>query len=232
MPVPAETSIVLNRLTEYLSHALKDGTLVLLRDNQDGRINSQENERQVSHALRLFTHSNDWFKKAGYTLEVSDARYWYDFCVRGPEGLFIPVNVKVSTLESADNLSSKEGLFYALTGIDPCSVFINAWEKFCSRMAEHMGTVPEADYYFLVVSKVDPGDVFWTSLKSLKKLSANGSNPPYQAKWSANRERVERTNEEATQFLLAIMRQSFLKGANPLLSFDKHLTECLPDEKP
>lgn len=228
MPVPAQILVVLDRLTEYLSHALKDGTLVLLNDNQDGRVNSQENERQISHALRLFTHSNDGFKNDGYAIEVSDARYWYDFCVRGPGNLFIPVNVKVSTLTSADNLSSKEGLFYALTGVDPCTVFINAWEPFCSRMSEFLGKNPEADYYFLVVSKVDPGDVFWTSLKSLKQLRANGSNPPYQAKWSANRDRIERTNEEATQFLLAIMRQSFLKGANPLLSFDKHLDKYLP----
>lgn len=48
-----------------------------------------------------------------YALQIAEARYWYDFSVSGP-GFFIPVNVKVSSFKSADNLSSKEGLFYAL----------------------------------------------------------------------------------------------------------------------
>ena len=94
-------------------------------------------------------------------------------------------------------------------------------------MAEHLGQVPDADYYFLCVNKSHPGDVIWTSLKSLQVLRASGSNPPYQCRWAANRERQERTQEETIAFLLPILRKSFVKGANPLLSFDKHLQQFI-----
>jgi hypothetical protein len=190
--------------------------------NPDGRVNSQENERQISIALRLFAHSNDWFREQGFSLEVAPPRFWYDFCVRG-ERLFVPVNVKVSAFRTSDNLSSKEGLFYALTGVDPRTVNINSWDSFCRVMSENLSQVPEADYYFMVVNKVDRGDVFWTSLKNLNVLVANGSNPPYQCKWPNNRNRIERTNQEAIAFLLSVLRRSFVKAANPLISFDRYL---------
>lgn len=111
MPTPARIVVILDLLRNYLAGALSDRALSLDTPNQDGRVNSQENERQISHALRLFTHSNEWFRLEGLSIEVADPRFWHDFCVRGPGDLFIPVNVKVSTFLSADNLSSKEGLF-------------------------------------------------------------------------------------------------------------------------
>jgi hypothetical protein len=133
------------------------------------------------------------------------------------------VNVKVSTFQSADNLSSKEGLFYALTGTNPKAVFINSWETFCAHLAGNLGRNPDADYYFLAVSKLKPGDVFWTTLKSLSNLRSSGSNYPYQCCWGDNRERHERSFEESVGFLLSVVRESFAKGAEPLQSFDRHL---------
>ena len=96
MPIPERTTFILDRLSTYLASALAEGALTLGRTNADGRVNSQENERQISDALRLFTHSNDWFRGEGLSIEVAEPRFWYDFCVRGND-LFIPVNVKVST---------------------------------------------------------------------------------------------------------------------------------------
>lgn len=228
MPTPARIVVILDLLRNYLAGALSDRALSLDTPNQDGRVNSQENERQISHALRLFTHSNEWFRLEGLSIEVADPRFWHDFCVRGPGDLFIPVNVKVSTFLSADNLSSKEGLFFSLTGVDPRSVRINSWEQFCDQLAANLGRNRDADYYFLAVSKVDAGDVFWTALKCLQRLRPNGSNPPYQCKWSENRERVERPFDEAASFVLAALRESFVLGANPLLSFDRHLRRYAP----
>lgn len=222
MPTPERTSTVLDRLQSYLSSALTANALALGSSNQDGRLNSQENERQISDALRLFTHSNDWFRDAGLSIEVAEPRFWYDFCVRGP-GLFIPVNVKVSSFVSADNVSSKEGLFYALTGHDPKTININSWELFCKRLAENFRGDEAADYYFMVISKATPGDVFWTTLKSLSSLRASGSNYPYQCCWADNRVRTNRTFDEASRFLLSVVRASFAKGAEPLTSFDRHL---------
>lgn len=100
---------------------------------------------------------------------------------------------------------------------------INSWEHFCLHLAANLGRDPAADYYFMAVSKIDRGDVFWTTLKSLKVLRSSGSNPPYQCQWAANRERQARRPDEAAHFLLTTLRQSFVKGADPLLSFDRHL---------
>jgi len=226
MPIPERTTFILDRLSTYLASALAEGALTLGRTNADGRVNSQENERQISDALRLFTHSNDWFRGEGLSIEVAEPRFWYDFCVRGND-LFIPVNVKVSTFQSADNLSSKEGLFYALTGADPKIVNINSWESFCSHLAENLGRNQDADYYFLAVSKIDPGEVFWTTLKSLANLRSSGSNYPYQCCWADNRVRHVRSFGESASFLLGVVRESFAKGAEPLRSFDRHLREFL-----
>lgn len=222
MPTDAKTAAVLDRLQRYLAGALADGSMALHVGNEDGRLNSQENERQISNALRLFTHSNDWFAGTGYGIDVAPPRFWYDFSVRGQD-FFVPVNVKVSSFKSADNLSSKEGLFYALTGVDPGTVSINSWERFCGVMAECLGGNAAADYFFMVVNKAAPGDVFWTSLKSLEILRSSGSNPPYQCKWSENRNRVDRNFEQARTFLLTTLKESFVKGADPLLSFQRHL---------
>jgi hypothetical protein len=226
MPIPDRTALILDRLCTYLGSALADGALALGAGDADGRVNSQENERQISDALRLFTHSNDWFRGENLSLEVAEPRFWYDFCVHA-DGLFIPVNVKVSTFRTADNLSSKEGLFYALTGVDPKTVNINSWERFCGLLAENLGRNRDADYFFLAVSKTTSGDVFWTTLKSLAALRSSGSNYPYQCCWADNRVRQERSFEESTRFLLGIVRESFAKGAEPLQSFDRHLREFI-----
>ena len=226
MSTPLQSVAILDRLQHYLSRALESDALSLTNSNEDGRLNSQENEKQLSDALRYFALSNDWFQQADLSIEVSPARFWYDFAVHGPD-LFLPVNIKVSTFRSQDNLSSKEGLFFALTGRNPKTLNINSWENFCRELATHLDCSTEHDYYFLAVNKASVGDVFWTSLKSLADLRPNGSNPPYQCRWSNNRERIDRSSDEAARFLLNALRESFALGARPLISFNTHLQEII-----
>lgn len=226
MSTPSQSVAILDRLQCYLSEALESDALSLLNSNEDGRLNSQENEKQLSDALRYYALSNDWFKQEKLRIEVAPARFWYDFAVHGPD-LFLPVNIKVSTFRSQDNLSSKKGLFFALTGVDPKTLNINSWENFCRELAVHLDCDTEHDYYFLAVNKMVTGDVFWTSLKSLSDLRPNGSNPPYQCRWSNNRERIRRSSDEAAYFLLKALRESFERGARPLISFNTHLQEII-----
>ena len=215
---------LLRELREYLSTALQNGTIQLIRKGGDGRIDSQENERQISHALELYAISQQWPKNHGLQLEVAPPRHWYDFAVRGPNGLFLPVNVKVSTLKTSDNLSSKEGVFFALTGIDPKSVNIATWERFCEGVAQHLGASPETDYFFLIIGKNRPGDVFWTSLKRIEELVPNGNNPPFQCCWARNRQHSQRTTEQAQQYILDVLRETFRLRARALHSFDQYLS--------
>lgn len=218
---------LLEELREYLSTALESGVMKLTRRGGDGRIDSQDNERQISHALKLHAISSRWQQTRGLAIELAPDRHWFDFEIKGNGGLFIPVNVKVSALRTSDNLSSKEGVFYALTGVDPASVNINDWERFCEQLALHLGTVPEADYYFMVISKTTPGDVFWTSLKRIRELVPNGNNPPFQCKWKQNRDHATRSEAEAREYVLQILHETFVLRAKALESFERHLTPLM-----
>ena len=216
---------ILDSLSTYLARSLKTGSLNLDRSQKDGRLNSQVNEGQISHALKLYGLANERFQSEGLLVEVSPPRFWYDFRVTGPDTC-IPVNVKVSSLEGNDNLSSKEGVFFALTGVDPKSVRINDWERYCEAIGEHLATAPpEADYYFLVINKNNPGDVFWTSLKKLPELTPNGNNPPFQCNWSKNRVHAERTQAEAQNYILQTLRETFVLRAKALESFDTYIEQ-------
>lgn len=139
----------------------------------------------------------------------------------------MPVNVKVSALKTSDNISSKEGVFYALTGISSDKVQIKNWERFCEELSRYLGTNPTADYYFLVISKELPGEVFWTSLKSIGELVPNGNNPPFQCHWGRNRVRASRSGNEAQRYILGVLRETFRLRAEALRSFDRHLKSFL-----
>lgn len=217
-------TVVLDRLQRYLSDAVQTGRLTLTKSTRDGRVNSQDNERQISEALEYFALSNEWFSDASLTLEVAPPRHWYDFSVNGPNGLFLPVNVKVSALKTSDNISSKEGVFYALTGVQPNDVGINNWELFCEQLSNLLGTNPLADYYFMVVGKGLKAEVFWTSLKQIYELVPNGNNPPFQCNWGRNRKRFSRSQQEAQKYILGILRETFRLRAEALNSFNRHLS--------
>lgn len=216
--------VVLDRLQLYLLNAVRTGRLALTKSTRDGRVNSQDNERQISEALEYFALSNEWFSDASLTLEVAPPRHWYDFSVNGPDGLFLPVNVKVSALRTSDNISSKEGVFYALTGVQPNEVVINNWEFFCEQLSRLLGANPHADYYFMVVGKGLPLEVFWTSLKQINELVPNGNNPPFQCHWGRNRERFLRGQKEAQKYIISVLRETFRLRAEALKSFDRHLS--------
>lgn len=204
---PAE---ILGELERYLSDALRDGDLRLSTAQGDGRSNSSEDERRISSALRLFVHANQAFKQRGLSIEIAPPRCWYDFLVRSEdESVWLPVNVKVTAMRGQDNLSSKEGLFYAVTGVRPETVALNNWERYCEAVATHLDPATAADYYFLVVSKNEVGHVFWTSLKQLDRVVPNGNNPPFQCAWRDNQERVERRPEEAVARLLGVLGETF-----------------------
>lgn len=213
---------ILELLRNYIARSMQQSKLQLDRSQSDGRLNSQANERQISQALELFGLANERFQEAQLKVEVSPPRHWFDFCIKGPN-TFLPVNVKVSSLEGNDNLSSKEGVFFALTGIDPKQAKINDWERYCEAIGSNLATQPTADYYFLVVNKKTPGDVFWTSLKRLPALTPNGNNPPFQCNWSKNREHAQRSREEAERYILGCLRQTFVLRAKALESFDAHI---------
>ena len=228
---------ILNRIQKHLKTALEKGIVKLATDGDDGREDSQKSERRITQTLALLFESDSFFSSNKLVFKASTARFWYDFLVSGPNGLWLPVNIKISSFSGSDNLSSKEGLFYTMTGVDPKKVphpnrpgrkiSINSWEPYCEAMAYYFGANMTADYYFLVINKNDIGHVFWTSLRQMASLDPNGSNLPYQAHWGRNMQRVNRTWQESAEFLMGVFRQALVLRARGLDQFDASIGERL-----
>ncbi len=235
MPTPES---VLDRIRDHLSAALRKGIIRLVVDGEDGREDSQKSERRITQTLALQFEADQYFADHGLIFTPSPARYWYDFLIEGRDGgLWLPVNVKISGFSGSDNLSSKEGLFYTMTGVDPKKVphpndpkrtwGINTWEPYCEAMARYLGANKSADYYFLVINKLKVGHVFWTSLRQMAELDPNGSNLPYQANWARNAVRVERTWQESAEFLMGVFREALVLRARVLDQFDTSIGKKL-----
>jgi hypothetical protein len=229
-PLLSTPAKILGELEKYLSNALRAGDLRLSSLHGDGRSNSSEDERSISSALRLFVHANLAFKAQGLTIEIAPPRYWYDFLVRSEcESIWLPVNVKVTAMRGQDNISSKEGLFYAITGVRPEKASLATWKRYCESTAQCLDPETSADYYFIVVSKKDIGHVFWTSLKKIKRVVPNGNNPPFQCAWRDNQQRIDRPPRESVAHLLNVLEETFRLRADAYLCFKETLAPRLRD---
>lgn len=228
---------ILGVLRDYLKTALEEKVITLVYTGPgNARADSRANEQLIGSSLRAFALGHPLFTKGGFTFDVTINGQWYDFLVKSAdESIWLPINLKVSALRGNDNLSSKAGLFYALTGIRPSNALIRNWDLFCQNMAASVKrTDCSADYYFLVVRKDEGGDqekrVFWTSLLQLKSVKPNGSNPPFQCKWRENMERQTRSRAEAVDDLLDVVGETFVLRAKALDSFKQHVAPGLSEK--
>jgi hypothetical protein len=183
----------------------------LSRQFQDGRINASINEDEVIKAI-----------KSKFDIELPPSRYWYDFAIK-KGGEKIPVNIKITSTSTADNVQCKLGMYYALTGIWPTFANEMPWGDYFKLMKRDLNTKTDKDYYFLVVSKRSPRDVFCTSLKQIRTLVANGNNLPFQCNWGNNRSPHSRTHDAAVRFLLGKFYESIQLRANILDEFEANL---------
>ena len=191
---------------------LRTQNLTLSNQSRDGRINSAFNEDEI------FTLLNQNFE-----INRPNMRDWVDFSF-SENNAFIPVNIKVSTTKTADNLNCKLGIYYALTGQIPPFNNGVSWENYFKTLSENLQE-NTADYYFLIINKDNPSDVFATSLKGLKSINPNGNNLPFQAKWDNNRNYIPRDFEEAKNFILNTFAESLKLRADAYLSFRKYFCE-------
>jgi hypothetical protein len=192
----------MERYLDSIVSYLEKNPVVLSSNNADGRLNSAENEDEILEKLCEVNF--------GASIDRPTIRAWYDFSISDNHGK-IYVNIKVSDLSNtaADNLSSKQGMGYALTGIEGIP---DNWKKFNEIVSKNIKS--GYDYYFLIINKTNPKDVFWTSLKRIRRLQANGNNLPFQCNWASNREWSNRTEEEATKYILETYLDSWNKKIN------------------
>jgi len=200
--------------------------LVLRVEESDGRLNSIANEHDVLEVVpdiledlrrdRVFPFEIEFVGKTG-------DRNWFDFALRlsdGTSSYLAPVNIKVSSFRSADNLGCKAGILYALSGIEAYVSGLVSWESFFEFLHLHKGARRDADYYFLAVEKGKKaaGRVVGTSLRRLRKVVCNGNNLPFQACWNDNARPPDDQMpiEDAENFLVDFaLRGSFERAAAP-----------------
>lgn len=198
---------------EYITKKLSEIKITLSPHNEDGRINSALDEQEIINQIAMNNELNDFFNKRGIKLIIPKIRHWFDLALETDNKL-IPINIKTTYIVKgrSDNLNSKLGVYFALTGKAP--EFDNQinWSKYFMELKQNMQPNDE-DYYFIVINKNDTSDLFWNSLKQLKSLTPNGNNLPFQCVWSDNRQKIERTFEQAKKFILDNFAESIKKRA-------------------
>ncbi|MEF8712725.1 MAG: restriction endonuclease [Accumulibacter sp.] len=206
--------VIPQQLTEIRDFLASNG-VQLSKQFQDGRINASINEDEVIKAIQSKFH-----------IDLPPPRHWYDFAIpKGNEQ--IPVNIKITSTSTADNVQCKLGMYYALTGIWPTFANETPWRDYFALLKRGLSTSTDKDYYFLVVSKTNLRDIFCTSLKQIQTLVANGNNLPFQCNWGNNRNLKSRTHDGAIKFLLGKFRESIQLRANILDEFEEHLGDVI-----
>ncbi|KMZ51165.1 hypothetical protein [Helicobacter pylori] len=190
----------LNKIAEFL----KTNPYNLSQPLQDGRLNSSVNEEEILNAIKHFP------------TQLPKAREWWDFSFEEND-IFYPVNIKTTTTKTADNLNGKLGIYYALCGLLPEFNNEIAWEKYFQKLHKDLGKNTNKDYYFLIINKNDPKDIFINSLKGIQTLQPN--NLPFQCKWDNNREIVQRDFDGSKKFILSALAKSVKLRANIYLTF-------------
>ncbi len=186
----------LNKIAEFL----RTNPYSLSQPLQDGRLNSSVNEEEILNTI-----------KGPFSIQLPKAREWWDFGFEEND-IFYPVNIKITTTKTADNLNCKLGIYYALCGLLPAFNNEIAWEKYFQKLHKDLGKNTNRDYYFLIINKNDPKDIFINSLKGIQTLQPN--NLPFQCKWDNHREIVQRSFMESKNFILSALAESVKLRAN------------------
>ncbi|WP_187927426.1 restriction endonuclease [Helicobacter pylori] len=197
----------LNEIAEFL----KTNPYNLSQPLQDGRLNSSINEEEILNTIK------DYFP-----IQLPRAREWWDFSFEEND-IFYPVNIKTTTTKTADNLNGKLGIYYALCGLLPTFNNEIAWEKYFQKLHKDLGKNTDRDYYFLIINKNDPKDIFINSLKGIQTLQPN--NLPFQCKWDNNRKIVQRNFTESKNFILSALAESVKLRSSIYLKFKEFFGE-------
>ncbi len=178
----------LNEIAEFL----KTNPYNLSQPLQDGRLNLSVNEEEILNTIKHF-----------FPIQLPKAREWWDFSFEEND-IFYPVNI--TTTKTADNLNCKLGIYYALCGLLPTFNNEIAWEKYFQKLHKDLGKNTDRDYYFLIINKNDPKDIFINSLKGIQTLQPN--NLPFQCKWDNNREIIQRDFDGSKNSILSALAKS------------------------
>ena len=185
---------------------LRRNPVILPKGSGDSRRDSGEAENKILSILQ--NQQSNWGTKIhAPNIGKTHNRSWYDVRI----GQYY-CDIKVSALKSADNTNAKNAVFYFLTGRDPIVNKVNMAEKeFFKEMKQNESPHSRRDYFYIVINKNNPSDVFMVSLKGIRELQVSANNLPFQCHWSKNRKTQKRDWKEAKDFLLSCWAQGIRK---------------------
>jgi|TARA_R110000803_G_scaffold207658_1_gene275739 hypothetical protein len=187
----------MNKLKEVVNF-LNTKNISISEEHDDGRINSVVDEKTIINILKEEYGSENIIEPP--------ARHWWDVKVFG-----FPINIKVSAFNSADNFSAKGAVLYSLTNLSENDITkIKSWSDFQEKLLLGKYKDNNRDYYCIVLNK-QTNEVILQGLKTLTKLTPNGNNLLFQINWNNNQTIVNRTHEDAYNFLVGAYKESVKK---------------------
>ena len=191
---------ILKEVAEYLKRANWES--VLVKTGSDARVDSSQSEAKI---IQVLQNANKWHVYSP-NIGTSHNRAWYDVQIDGHH-----CDIKISTCSTNDNTNAKKAIYYLLTGDEEAEKAPNANDQFFKQMKERESPDEDRDFYYLVVNKAKPGDVFFVSLRGMAQCSPSPNNLPFQATWARNREPVKRSWREAKNYLLGKWAESIAR---------------------
>ena len=167
----------------------------------DSRGDSSAGESTV---IQVLQNAQQW-NIVGRNVGTSTNRAPYDMEFEG-----LLVDVKISSLTGADNTNAKSAIFYLLTGETNHPTHT---KRFWEELRDRETPDEQRDFYYLIVNKSNTSDVFVVSMKHIAEVILNPSNQPFQANWENCRHPVNRTWQEAKQYLLGMWAKSLHRQA-------------------
>ena len=210
-----------NKLPQLLidiQHYLKNRNIELFRKSEDGRVNSSIDEDIIINILKKSIFSDK--------IKVPNKRAWYDIILIDKEYGEIPVNIKSTSMKSSDNVGNMAILVQAYTDYNlnfkPCNngeaskILLNCFKK--NKINNNI----KKDYFFLIINKENPKEIYINSILGLTKITANSNNLPFQVNWNHNKEyNSSHINKKIINFVNTIKKSKFPWKVNFLLDMKK-----------
>ena len=197
-----------NRLPNVLyvvQDLLKRNKIVFSNQNDDGRINSCNDEESVIIKLE---------EKLENRIKKPKARMWYDILLYDYKYGWIPVNIKTTTTKTSDNTGNMAMCVHSYTSckleLDIDKTYDNG--KMSIILLDHLRTgcfnmVIKKDYYFVVLNKTNPEDIIINSVRGLSSLTPNVNNLPFQVCWDKNRKFQRSTIKKSIEQFLECLQK-------------------------
>jgi hypothetical protein len=204
-----------------MASVLSANPALLRREGFDGRMNALLSESAIKEQLRNLGLRGQFAQiDPTITIESSKERAWYDVCMErtmaSGERVSAFINIKVTEGKGADNIGSKLGVAYALTGTVEGISAASSWETFARFVRDNApAQATGSDYYFLLIQKNTQGlmtRAVFHSLRRIMILVPNGANPPFQCNWGENIDKIAaRSFEESSTYIREVLRTSLVK---------------------